>query len=51
MNRNATTLFIVIILFILSGATQAATLVGQWDFNDPANLTAATVGTDLLTLE
>ena len=47
MNRNATTLFTVIILFILSGATQAATLAGQWDFNNPANLTAATIGSNL----
>jgi Icc-related predicted phosphoesterase len=47
MNRNAATLFIVIMLFILSGATQAATLAGQWDFNNPANLTAATIGSNL----
>ena len=48
MNRKTATLFIVFVLFILSGATRAATLVGQWDFNNPANLTAATIGSNLV---
>ncbi|MEN6306458.1 MAG: metallophosphoesterase [Anaerohalosphaeraceae bacterium] len=48
MNRNTTALLTIILLFILSGATQAATLAGQWDFNNPANLTAATIGNNLV---
>ncbi|HML75264.1 MAG TPA: metallophosphoesterase [Anaerohalosphaeraceae bacterium] len=48
MNRDAAALFIVIVLFILSEAAQAAALVGQWDFNNTANLTAATVGSNLV---
>ena len=31
----------------LGGAQKDATLVGQWDFDDPENLTLATIGQDL----